>query len=68
MSATLPKIDALHEDLKGSFVSLIPNREQYFTVRILQAEFRSILHLQIKTNQKTKKKNEVTFLNCLFYV
>ncbi len=31
MSATLPKIDALHENLKGSFVSLISNREQYFS-------------------------------------
>lgn len=31
MSATLPKIDALHENLKGSFVSLISKREQYFT-------------------------------------
>lgn len=31
MSATLPKIDALHENLKGSFVSLISNREHYFT-------------------------------------
>jgi len=31
MSATLPKIDALHENLKGTFVSLISNREQYFT-------------------------------------
>lgn len=30
MSATLPKIDALHENLKGSFVSLISNHEQYF--------------------------------------
>ncbi|MDP3912192.1 MAG: CRISPR-associated helicase Cas3' [Bacteroidota bacterium] len=31
MSATLPKIDALHENLKGTFVSLISNREKYFT-------------------------------------
>lgn len=31
MSATLPKIDALHENLKGSFISLVTNREQYFT-------------------------------------
>ena len=31
MSATLPKIDALHENLKGTFVSLISNRENYFT-------------------------------------
>lgn len=31
MSATLPKIDALHENLNGTFVSLISNREQYFT-------------------------------------
>lgn len=31
MSATLPKIDALHEDLKGTFVSLITNRDAYFT-------------------------------------
>ncbi len=31
MSATLPKIDALHENLKGSFISLIPNRDQYFS-------------------------------------
>jgi CRISPR-associated endonuclease/helicase Cas3 len=31
MSATLPKIDALHENLKGTFISLISNREQYFT-------------------------------------
>jgi len=31
MSATLPKIDALHEDLKGSFISLISNRNQYFS-------------------------------------
>ena len=31
MSATLPKIDALHENLKGSFVSLISNRDHYFS-------------------------------------
>ncbi len=31
MSATLPKIDALHEDLKGSFISLISNRDHYFS-------------------------------------
>ena len=31
MSATLPKIDALHKDLKGSFISLISNRDHYFS-------------------------------------
>ena len=31
MSATLPKIDALHNEIKGSFISLIPNRDKYFT-------------------------------------
>lgn len=31
MSATLPKIDALHENLKGLFISLILNRDQYFS-------------------------------------
>lgn len=31
MSATLPKIDALHDNLKGSFISLISNRDQYFS-------------------------------------
>lgn len=31
MSATLPKIDALHEDLKESFISLISNRDKYFS-------------------------------------
>lgn len=31
MSATLPKIDALHENLKGSFISLISNRDHYFS-------------------------------------
>lgn len=31
MSATLPKIDALHENLKGLFISLISNRDQYFS-------------------------------------
>jgi CRISPR-associated endonuclease/helicase Cas3 len=31
MSATLPKIDALHDQLKGTFVSLISNRESFFT-------------------------------------
>lgn len=31
MSATLPKIDALHKNLKGSFISLISNRDQYFS-------------------------------------
>lgn len=31
MSATLPKIDALHEDLRGFFISLISNRNQYFS-------------------------------------
>ncbi|MCK9210172.1 MAG: CRISPR-associated helicase Cas3' [Prolixibacteraceae bacterium] len=31
MSATLPKIDALYEDLKGTFVSLITHRDAYFT-------------------------------------
>lgn len=31
MSATLPKIDALHENLKGSFISLISNRNHYFS-------------------------------------
>ena len=31
MSATLPKIDALHENLKGSFISLISNRDHYYS-------------------------------------
>lgn len=31
MSATLPKIDALHGNLKGSFISLISNRDHYFS-------------------------------------
>lgn len=31
MSATLPKIDALHDQLKGTFISLISNRESFFT-------------------------------------
>jgi len=31
MSATLPKIDALHDQLKGTFVSLISNRESFFS-------------------------------------
>lgn len=31
MSATLPKIDTLHENLKESFISLILNRDQYFS-------------------------------------
>lgn len=31
MSATLPKIDALHENLQGSFISLISNRNLYFS-------------------------------------
>jgi CRISPR-associated endonuclease/helicase Cas3 len=31
MSATLPKIDALHENLKETFVSLITHRDAYFT-------------------------------------
>lgn len=31
MSATLPKIDALHDSLKGSFISLISNRGYYFS-------------------------------------
>jgi CRISPR-associated endonuclease/helicase Cas3 len=31
MSATLPKIDALHPDLNGSFISLISNRDQYYS-------------------------------------
>jgi len=31
MSATLPKIDALHENLKALFISLISNRDYYFS-------------------------------------
>ncbi|MDY0344430.1 MAG: CRISPR-associated helicase Cas3' [Lentimicrobium sp.] len=31
MSATLPKIDALHDELRGTFASLITNRDQYFS-------------------------------------
>jgi CRISPR-associated endonuclease/helicase Cas3 len=31
MSATLPKIDTLHPELNGSFVSLISNRDRYFS-------------------------------------
>jgi CRISPR-associated endonuclease/helicase Cas3 len=31
MSATLPKIDELHDQLKGTFVSLISNRDSIFT-------------------------------------
>lgn len=31
MSATLPKIDVLHENLSGSFISLISNRDNYFS-------------------------------------
>ncbi len=31
MSATLPKIDTLSDSIKGQFVYLTPNREQYFT-------------------------------------
>ncbi|MDY0215754.1 MAG: CRISPR-associated helicase Cas3' [Bacteroidales bacterium] len=30
MSATLPKIDALHDKFAGSFVSLVSHREKYF--------------------------------------
>lgn len=30
MSATLPKIDMLHDKLSGSFISLIPHREDFF--------------------------------------
>lgn len=30
MSATLPKIDALHDKLSGSFISLISQREEFF--------------------------------------
>lgn len=30
MSATLPKIDALHDQLKGTFVSLVSSRESFF--------------------------------------
>lgn len=30
MSATLPKIDALHDKLAGSFISLITHREEFF--------------------------------------
>jgi CRISPR-associated endonuclease/helicase Cas3 len=30
MSATLPKIDALHDKLSGSFISLISHREEFF--------------------------------------
>ena len=31
MSATLPKIDALSETVRGKFVSLTPNKKQYFS-------------------------------------
>jgi len=31
MSATLPKIDDLHESTRGKFISLTPNRDQYFS-------------------------------------
>ncbi|MDY0141022.1 MAG: CRISPR-associated helicase Cas3', partial [Bacteroidales bacterium] len=54
MSATLPKIDVLHENLKGTFVSLIPNREHYFT----NTNFAGRVSFDFTLADKTRPQNE----------
>lgn len=54
MSATLPKIDVLHEDLKGSFISLISNRDKYFT----NQNFAGRVSFDFTLADKKKPENE----------
>ncbi len=59
MSATLPKIDALHEELRGTFVSLITNRDQYFSnpnfAGRVSFDF-TLLEMEKPNNEEEKKK------------
>ena len=54
MSATLPKIDALHNEIKGSFTSLITNRDAYFT----NINFSGRVSFDFSLLEKAKPVNE----------
>ena len=54
MSATLPKIDALHENLNGTFVSLILNRANYFT----NPNFAERISFDFRLTEKSKPQND----------
>ncbi len=58
MSATLPKIDALHPDLNGSFVSLISNRDQYFSNQNFAGRVSFDFTLADKQRPKNNKEKE----------
>lgn len=58
MSATLPKIDALHPDLNGSFISLISNRDQYFSNQNFAGRVSFDFTFADKQRPKNKKDKE----------
>jgi CRISPR-associated endonuclease/helicase Cas3 len=59
MSATLPKIDALHENIKGTFVSLISNRDKYFTNNNFSGRVTFDFTLRKKPQPTTVKNKEL---------
>lgn len=58
MSATLPKIDALHPDLNGTFISLISNRDQYFSNQNFAGRVSFDFTLTEKQRPKSKEDKE----------
>jgi CRISPR-associated endonuclease/helicase Cas3 len=58
MSATLPKIDALSETLKGRFVNLTPNKKQYFSNKNFagRIEFDFLLLKKPKPSKENKEE------------
>jgi CRISPR-associated endonuclease/helicase Cas3 len=65
MSATLPKIDALHENLKGSFISLISNRDEYFSNQNFAGRVSFDFTLADKKDQKMRRIKKDISPNCL---
>lgn len=69
MSATLPKIDMLHDKLSGSFISLISHRETYFKnpnfAGRISFDFTLIDHLQ-KPDNNEKEDYLTNLANLLF--
>ena len=65
MSATLPKIDALSETLKGRFVNLTPNKKQYFSNKNFAGRIEFDFSLLKKP--KPSKENKEEYLTELAY-
>jgi CRISPR-associated endonuclease/helicase Cas3 len=63
MSATLPQIDALHDDIKGTFISLIPNRDKYFTNNNFSG--RVSFDFSLLNKERPVKENKEQYLSAL---